>query len=345
MAFLDGIYFNGELDGKTSRDFNKLDYNLTKLKDRIEHVNNKLECSNFFINYFENHFKVNLNSVDPLSANFNICNILENMGTYILNSDEVKEEDEKNKPVYVFHKSSDKFEKKLKRENISINNSYGEINITDEENIVHSLMKKDKNSRLPKRQRITKSDLDEDTECGRVLREYQDFLDYVNEKLQQKPDKNWRYYSNAKFSIKDDMIMVKDMMKGVWGYNSSPMESSKPDLDIFDFTDIDTIKYMLTMEEPSMSFDYDMWIVWLDFQELLKKVDFTTQEEAVVACLREQWKLTEIADEMKIDYQRLRRTILENIAKKISKLGCKYDAEDPKIDEKIKKKKEKKVEV
>lgn len=331
--------FHGELDSHTSKDFSKMDYSITKLSERLKYVNEKVDSNYFFVEYFDNHFKVGVNASDPLSEDVNICKILENMANYILNSDEVKEEDERNKPIYVFHKNSENLEAKIKRESISITGINGSTNIVDEENVIHSLVVKNKNYRLPKVQKIVKSDLKEDSLLGEILRDYQVFLDFINLKLQEKPDKNWRYYSNAKHSIQDDMILSKDMLKGVWGYNIQCKESSCPDLDIFDFTDFETVKYMLSMSKPSLSFDYDNWLIWTDFQELLKTVDFTAEEFAVVCCLRDQWKITEIADEMKVDYQRLQRTVVPNVIKKIIKKGNFYDAEDWKTDLKIQKRK------
>ena len=280
--------FHGELDSHTSKDFSKMDYSITKLSERLKFVNEKVDSNYFFVEYFDNHFKVGVNASDPLSEDVNICKILENMANYILNSDEVKEEDERNKPVYVFYKNSELLDKKIEKESISVNGIDGSTNIVDAENIIHALVAKNKNSRAPKVQRITSDDLKEDSLVGETLRDYQVFLDFINEKLQEKPDKNWRYYSNAKHTIQDDMINVKDMLKGVWGYNIQIKETHVPDMDIFDFTDYDTIKYMLTVPKPSLSFDYDNWIIWTDFQNLLKTVDFTSEENAVICCLRDQ---------------------------------------------------------
>lgn len=340
MAFSTQSFFRGELDGKNIRDFQKMDYSLDSLEERKKYVSDLLDGSNYFQQYFDNHFKVALNAGDPTSEDINICNVLENMANYLLNSEDVKEEDRRNKPVYVFHKSNEKFEKKIERETVTVNNANGCSNIVDEENVIHAMLAKKTNSRLPKVQTIKKSDLVEDSECGRILREYQQFLDHVNVKLKEKPDKLWRYYSKAKAQIQDDMVNVKDSLKGVWGYNSKISESSKPDLDVFDFTDYDTVKYMISVDEPSFDFNYEMWIVWKDFNEIVKNANLTIEENAIFYCLQNQWKIIEISEYFELDYDRIRRTIIPNIVKKICKLGKKYDAEDAsdslKIDERKK---------
>lgn len=341
MAYSSYNFFTGELDGCSSRDFQKLDYSIKNSEDRIEYLENLLKKSEYFNMFFEDHFKVNLTSGDSLSEEINVCKILENMANYILNSEDVKEEDRKNKPEYVFHKSNERFEKKINRENISINGENGPFNIVDNENIVHSLQVKKQNSKKPKTQTISAKDLRENTKCGEILRDYQIFLDHINKNLKEKPDRMWRYYSQAKSQVQDDMIMVKESLKGIWGLRVHIKESSKPDLDVFDFTDMETVKMMMQMEEPSFEFNLDMRIIWKDFMDVATKANLVEEEKLVLKCMQQQWKIIEISEEFDIKYDRIRRTIIPNIAKKIIKVGCEYDAEDPKIKEKIKNRKEK----
>lgn len=334
--FTTQVNFLGRLDDHSVKDFLKLDYDIKKLDDRREYLNNLLESSEFFNLYFDNYFKANITGGDALSEDVNICKILERMANYLLNSDDVKEEDKKNKPVYVFHKNNERFEQKLNREKISVTNDNEEVvNLVDNENVVHSLEVPHKNSRKPKVQQITKKDLMEDSLCGSILREYQQFLDYVNEKLHEEPDKNWRYYSNAKAQIKDDMINVKDMLNGVWGYNIQIKESHLPDLDIFDFTNEETVRYMISLAKPNFYFNFEMWVIWQDFQDIVKKAKLTKQEQEVYSMIQDGYKLIDISYDLGIEYQRLKRTTIMNIVRKIIKVGCRYDAEDEKIKEKI----------
>lgn len=340
MAYSSYNFFTGELDGKHARDFSKMDYTKENLKDRIEFVEDLLNDSDYFVEYFDNHFKVNLTAGDALSEEINVCKILENMANYLLNSEDVRDEDRKNKPVYVFHKNNERFEKKINRESFTIKSFEGSFNMVDDENIVHSLEVNKSNSRLPMTQRITSKDLEEDSKCGEVLRDYKIFLDHINRQLKKTPGKSWRYLSNAKAQVQDDMIMTKDFLKGVWGYNIDIKESCVPDLDVLDFTDIDTVRFMMEMEEPDFVFNHDMRIVWNDFNNVVKQSNLNDEESVVFKLLQHQWKMVEISEELNIKYDRLRRTIIPNIAKKITKVGCKYDAEDSRVADKIKKRKE-----
>ena len=341
MAYNPYNVFKGELDGHSPRDFQKLDYSLQNYEERKKYIEDLLNSSDFFVEYFDDKFKVNINSGDALSDEINIVKIIENMANYLLNSEDVKEEDRKNKPVYVFHKSNERFDKKINRESISIRGDEGLFNIVDDENIIHSLDVNRQNSRLPKTQKITRADLKEDSKCGEILRDYQVFLDLINRKLKEKPDKRWRYYSNAKAQVQDDMINVKNSLKGIWGFNIQIKESTDYDLDVLDFTDMDTVEYMMRLPQPSFEFNFEERIIWNDFNDVVKKAGLTVEEEIILQCLQQQWKIVDIAEESKIDYDRIRRTVIPNIAKKIIKVGCKYDAEDPIIANKIKDRKEK----
>lgn len=334
-------FFQGNIDNKNIRDFFKLDSNKKSTQDRIDAVDEILDSSEYFMDFFSDYFKVNVNSGDALSEDLNVCQTLERMANYILSSEEELEHNKKEKPVYVFHKRRDKFEDKMNREKQNSKSENGSIeNITENENIVHAVLASSKNSRLPKVQTITKKDLEAQTKTGKILRDYQVFLDLVDEKLKNKPDKKWRYYSNAKGQIKDDMINVKNMLDGVWGFNIDSKDSTVPDMDIFDFTDFNTIRYLLSMKKPSLIENYDDWILWHDFNKTVEKANFTITEKAVLALLQLEYSMVDIARELDIDYNRLRRSTIENMIKKVSKVGDKYDAEDPLIEEKIKKRKE-----
>ena len=333
-------FFIAELDGHHIKDFFKMDREKNSLEDRLISVEEKLNKSDFFIDYFDNHFNPHPNKSGALSNEINVCQTLENMANYILNSEEVKEADRKNRPIYSFHKSSEKFEKRLGRENLTVNNGSENVNLVEEENVLHTLEVKKTNSRLPKKQKITKEDLEMNNKVGEILRDYQVFLDLIERKLHEPYSSQWRYLSNAKNQVKDDMIHVKDMLMGVYGYNSNISESHIPDLDIFDFTDFETVKFMLTQPKPDLTFNYEMWIIWKDFQDVVEKADLTEYEQFLYKCLSENWKLVDISEALDVDYSKIRRTDIPNVVKKIADVGCKYDADYEDIAIKLKTKKE-----
>lgn len=340
-GYSNNSFFQGNLGNKNLKDFMKLDISKTSLEERKQYLDELIGDQYFFDEYFEKHFKANINSNEALSTEVNVCNVLENMANYLLNSDESKQMDADKKNVYVFHKGNERFKKRMDRETFSTTINGETMNIVDNPNVVHVLQKKEKNFRLPKKQKITKEDLLRNDFCGDVLREYQKMLDTINEKIVEKRDKMYFKYSINKSTIQQDMIDAKNMILGVWGYNISISESHVPDTEIFDFTDYDTVKFLLQMEKPDFSFNFEMWLVWTEFIETVKKANLTETETEIVVMLQNQWRIQEISDATGIAYHNLYQTTIPRICKKIMKVGNKYDAYDEKIKLKIEKRKEK----
>lgn len=340
-GYAENSFFQGELANKNLKDFMKMDISKTSLEERQQYLKELIGDQSFFDEFFENHFKVSINANEALSTEVNVCNVLEKMANYLLNSDESKQMDSDEKNVYVFHKGNERFKKRMDRETFSTTVNGATMNVVDNPNVVHVLQKKEKNFRLPKRQKITKEDLLRDDFCGEVLRDYQKLLDTINKKIVEKRDKMYFKYSVNKSTVQQDMIDAKNMILGVWGYDTFISESHIPDTEIFDFTDYNTVKFLLQMEKPDFAINFEMWLVWTEFIETIKKANLTEVEAEIVVMLQNQWKIQEISDETGIAYHNLYQTAIPRICKKIMKVGNKYDACDEKIKLKIEKRKEK----
>ena len=340
-GYAENSFFQGELANKNLKDFMKMDISKTSLEERQQYLKELIGDQSFFDEFFENHFKVSINANEALSTEVNVCNVLEKMANYLLNSDESKQMDSDEKNVYVFHKGNERFKKRMDRETFSTTVNGATMNVVDNPNVVHVLQKKEKNFRLPKRQKITKEDLLRDDFCGEVLRDYQKLLDTINKKIVEKRDKMYFKYSVNKSTVQQDMIDAKNMILGVWGYDTFISESHIPDTEIFDFTDYNTVKFLLQIEKPDFAINFEMWLVWTEFIETIKKANLTEVEAEIVVMLQNQWKIQEISDETGIAYHNLYQTTIPRICKKIMKVGNKYDACDEKIKLKIEKRKEK----
>lgn len=326
-------FFTGDLDGKNLSTMDKLDRTVKSLEERKTNVLDQLNNSNYFLDYIENFYKVNLNSGDATSENVNVFKKLESFASYILACQESIDMDKAEQKTYVFHNQN--MQKYLDREKVDVANNESNDNIVDAENIVHALLARPKNSRRQKIQEVKNKDLERDDLTGEILREYKMLLDTINERLSEPQNSKWPLYTKHKFLVKQDMIDVKNMLDGVWGYNIQAKETHVPDLDVFDFTDMETVKYMMQYGKPDLNFNEDMWCVWQDFIKVVKQANLTPQELDIFSKLQNGWQLTEIAEELNIVYERLRQTIVKNIAKKITKVGCKYDAEDIRVKQKI----------
>lgn len=296
---------------------NDLDRSVSSLEDRLNEVNEKLDSTDLYVDYFKNQFNPNLTGDMELSEDIPVCKSLEKMANYLLMSDESKQMDKDERNNYVIHKDREKFMKKLNRENSAF---------MDDENIVHFLIKQ-RNDYKPKTLKITAYDINKDTETGRVLREYNNFLININKALQEKPDSRWFMFSRAKSQVKNDMLYVKKMLDGVWGENIKPVSvPKKTDYYFIDFTDYKTVEYLIKMEQPDFEFDQELWIVWLEFNDVAKKANLTEEEYFVFYLLQKQWNIKEIAEYLNINYDRVKRTVINNIVKKIIKVGDKYSA-------------------
>lgn len=336
MAHSNQRQFKGKIDGKSIDDFKQLDHTIDNLEERKEHLNDLLDDNHFFEDYFDSHYNPHVTSSGNLSEENDVCTTLENMATYLLNSSDVIEEDKKNNDKYVIHKNKSRFLTKLRRESVTVSSLGQATNLVDEENVVHYLVK-DKNDKKLKKQVVKQSDINQDDETGRVLREYNEFLKYIDRKLRGQPDGRRYLFSRAKGQVVDDMIYVKNILNGVWGFNINGQESTNPDFDIFDFTHDDTIRELIKMPEPDFETNIDLWLTWQEFMMMVDGLKFSEDECIVFNLLQQQWSMVDISQHTGIDYQRITRTIMNDIIRKIKKVGNKYDASDPMIAHKIRK--------
>lgn len=335
MAYSNQRQFKGKIDGKSVDDFRRLDHSIDNLEERKEHLGDLMDDNHFFEEYFDSHYNPHVTTSGSLSEDDVVCTTLENMATYLLNSSDVIDEDKQNDNKYIIHKNKQRFLQKLKRESVTVSSNGQPVNLVDEENVVHFLVK-DNNTKKLKKQHIKKSDINKDNETGRVLREYNDFLKYIDIHLKGIPDGRRYLFSRAKSQVKDDMVYVKNMLDGVWGFNINGQESTNPDYDIFDFTNEETIKEMIKMPEPDFETNIDLWITWHEFMMMVDKLKFSDDEKIVFHLLQNQWSMIDISRQTGIDYDRMKRTIMNDIVRKIKKVGNKYDANDSSIALKIK---------
>jgi hypothetical protein len=301
----------------------QIDYKQTKLDDRKAVVEEILEQTGDELSaYFNNSFKANLNSKDKLSHEDNVCRTLESLANYLLNSDEVKEEKAKEEFHYVFHTDEQYFNKKIQREN-SIESMSSDSN---EDTVIHFLIRSKKNYKKAKTQIVTKKDLQREGLVGEVLRAYNDELERISNKLKRENnDLGGKRYllTRASGQIKTDMVMVKDQLLGTFGYNSNPSETTEYDLDLVDFTNPVHVKELITTFcdfEP----DSDLAFVIAAFEELVDGTLLTPRERLVYNDIRQGLKNYELAEKFNVTQQWI-GAIITSIAKKVAKEAEKYE--------------------
>lgn len=352
MAFSTQQNFTGKLDETNVNELNKkIDYTKTKLEDRKKVINDILNSTKFYEEYFSNYFNPNITSRDYLSDSINVCRSLERMASYLLNSDEIKEEEDKEKTQYIFYTDSKYFQKKIDKE-MSIESIVKTKNKNHSDTVIHFLKRSEKNHKKRKAQKITKDDLNRNDELGKILRDYKSLEDFTTSELKKKKSKHSRYLlTKIKGQVSDDMICTKNSLLGVFGYNlKSFSESTKPNIDIFDFTNknhllgiyvevekrnkktgkiekkkeyVKGLLYFKPEFDPNDEFSF----VLRDLQETIDKAGLTEEEKFVLEQIRNGVRKVDIARSLNTNHVRISR-IMEIIANKVIKVGNKYDAKE-----------------
>ena len=340
MSF-SSINFTSELHNTTVYDLNKkIDYSKTKVEERLEVVNNILDNTDFYKDYFDKYFKAGINAGNPLSEDINVCKSLEKMANYLLNSEEIKKEEDAEKTQYVFYTDRKYFDKKVNRE-VSIESMTKTNNQDHQQNVIHFLQGFEQNHKLSKNLKITTKDLKRDDYLGKILRDYQKFSDYISEELRNKNPKHNRYIlTKTKGAIAYDMLYCKEVMLGVLK-SGCTNESTNYDYNVFDFTNEVHLKgttlltskgntlmakgllYFKPNFEPNNVFSY----ILMDLQETIEEANLTDEEKQVLFLMREGYSNIEIARDLDINHVKVFRTI-NGIVKKVIKVGNKYDKKE-----------------
>lgn len=345
MALSNQQNFIGVLDGTDVMNLNKqIDYKQTKLEDRKKVVEEIVKSTEFYTEYFSGYFKGSINSGDSLSSDVNVCKSLERMASYLLNSEEIKAEEDKEVTQYVFHTDAKYFKKKMERES-SIEALTESDDGSKSEAIIHFLKREGKNQKKGKDQFISKTDLKRTDLLGQVLRDYSSYNDFITAELQKKKKSKFNRYmlTKIKGQLTNDMIYSKDQLLGTWGYDLKTFsESTVPDLDVFDFTNRlhlngTTIKVKdkkgklknehikgLLYFKNDFNPDNDFSFILRDLQDTIDKANLTEMEKYVLEEMRNGASKVEVAEKLETHHVKIVRT-MEIIAGKVMKVGNKYD--------------------
>lgn len=85
MAFTTQQNFTATLDGTNAIKLNKvMDRSLLNYNDRLDCINQTLDGTSFFEEYFTDYYNPVASQNDYLSMDNNVCKVLENYATYLL---------------------------------------------------------------------------------------------------------------------------------------------------------------------------------------------------------------------------------------------------------------------
>lgn len=317
MAFTSQQNFLASIDGTNANELNRvMDRTLDNYEERKKCIESTLEGTSFFEEYFTNYYNVNASQNDYLSLENNVCKVLENYASYLLNSKDIEDEETE---VYKFYYDESEFRRAVNKDM-----KYDEKG----PEVIDFLLVNQSNYKKAKDQKITSSDLKRNDYLGDVLRDYQTYIDVLNNSNMQAYRRN-----RLKGEVQRDMILSKDALLRVHGYQLRYFsESTKPNLELFDFADFNQLKGY-TFEDMEArhakvdgllrmkfngDFQNDFQYILYDLDTLIKKTKLTDRERDCLNYFRNGLTNTKIGDMLDIRHNTVSETIDRTI-KKVNK--------------------------
>lgn len=320
--------FNGKLCGKTIYDFkNAIDYDIDEQQKRIQALYDLLYEDGYLHGYFEEFFSdwynPHLTKDDCLSEDHNVFQELEKMANYILYAPDGERITLKTK--YNFYTAS-KFQERLSKD-ISIDDmvARAEENSEDDEDtnmydeVIDFLIRQGNNYKVAIKQVITKEDL-QDEEL-KVVKDYQDAIDHLRNKLQSLREANKDYPMQRRImralrELKHDQLIAKDQIKGTIYFKEVLPDSTVIDYDQFDFFDKEHVMALLKMP-PVENLMTDVGCLIYDLNRLLEQCELTPVDWEILKLYRQDdMTVGNIANKLGILHQFVSAT-LNKICNKI----------------------------
>lgn len=317
MAFTSQQNFLASIDGVTANELNRvMDRTLDNYEERKKCIEETLEGTTFFEEYFTDYYNVNASQNDYLSLENNVCKVLENYASYLLNSKDIDDEETE---VYKFYYDESEFMRAINKD-VKYDEKGPEV--------IDFLLANQSNYKKAKDQKITSSDLKRNDYLGDVLRDYQTYIDVLNNSNMQAYRRN-----RLKGEVQRDMILSKDALLRVHGYNLRYFsESTKPNLEVFDFVDFNQLKgYSVDGVDPHYSkvdgllrmkfngdFQNDFQCILYDLDILIEKTKLTDRERECLNYFRNGLTNVKIGDIINITSQSVGQSI-DSAIKKVNK--------------------------
>ena len=317
MAFTSQQNFLASIDGTTANELNRvMDRTLDNYEERKKCIESTLKGTSFFEEYFTEYYNVNASQNDYLSLENNVCKVLENYASYLLNSKDIDDEESQQ---YKFYYDETAFRRAINKD-MKYDDKSPEV--------IDFLLANQSNYKKAKDQKITVADLNRSDVVGEVLRDYQSYVDTLDNSDMQAYRRN-----RLKGEVQRDMILAKDALLRVHGYNLRYFsESTKPDLEVFDFADFNQLKgYTMEGVESRYAkvdgllrmkfngdFQNDFQCILYDLDTLIDKTKLTEKERECLNYFRNGLTNTKISDILGIDHSVISRNI-DRAIKKVNK--------------------------
>ena len=317
MAFTSQQNFLASIDGVTANELNRvMDRTLDNYDERKACIENTLEGTSFFEEYFTDYYNVNASQNDYLSLENNVCKVLENYASYLLNSKDIDDEESQQ---YKFYYDESEFMRAINKD----------VKYDDKgQEVIDFLLANQSNYKKAKDQKITAADLNRNDVVGDVLRDYKSYIDTLDNSDMQAYRRN-----RIKGEVQRDMVLAKDALLRVHGYNLRYFsESTKPNLEVFDFVDFNQLKgYSVDGVDPHYSkvdgllrmkfngdFQNDFQCILYDLDILIEKTKLTDRERECLNYFRNGLTNVKIGDIINITSQSVGQSI-DSAIKKVNK--------------------------
>src|SRR5699024_4467008 len=317
MAFTSQQNFLASIDGVTANELNRvMDRTLDNDEERKACIEDTFEGTSYFEEYVTNYYNVNESQNYYLSLENNVCKVLENYASYLLNSKDIDDEESQQ---YKFYYDESEFMRAINKD----------IKYDDKgQEVIDFLLANQSNYKKAKDQKITAADLNRNDVVGEVLRDYQSYVDTLDNSDMQAYRRN-----RLKGEVQRDMILAKDALLRVHGYNLRYFsESTQPNLEVFDFADFSHLKgYTMDGVESRYAkvdgllrmkfngdFQDEFQCILYDLDTLIDKTKLTDKERECLNYFRNGLTNTKISDILGIDHSVISRNI-DRAIKKVNK--------------------------
>ena len=316
MALDTSHIFTGLIGGKNIA-YDRLDYTLKGLDNRLQFVDKLLEENDLFLQtYFDKYFVVNPTMWDAISHENNICKKLEQIATYIL----AETEEKKSNLEYRFYNDEKAFIKALKKEyslDRIVEGMTSSVDNTTDGDVIHFLHESGKNQRLPKGIKVDSKDLERDDELGHILRQYMSLKTNLSDIRQRILDGTYEPKNNytpnttkLKYmigAIDTDMYDVKSQILKPIELRACGNGSCVSSWDDVDFLNPVHVECFLKLTNSPTDFDSDLSMLLNYFNELyeLVKPKLTYKEIEILKILR--WgikRVDKITETLELEYQK-----------------------------------------
>lgn len=336
--------FQGSLGGLTVESFKGLDYDIEKIKDRMELIKKKVEELEPFTNeYFfskedkeesedsekREYFNYSPSVKEELSIDTNICKYIEQYGSYLLNSKDLPKEKQQEYTIL----NEDDFKKFLSKELSSSGGSDATVVMdtrpsNDYTNLTLKVTKKDLNVSLQNNKYgIRKKDL----ELESVLNCYETLKNHLKGELRKiqlgEPAKyDLLKIRNLLADINDDMLMCKLMILGIKSQAKRlGDESPTNDFSTLDYTNPNHVKAIIrnckmTTPRPDDTTSHIGYDLMVAVNKLRKNKKIDELDIEIIECYNSgNYSIRDIAEELNRGKSTIEQR-LNKICKRLSEI-------------------------